>query len=182
MRARWRPLCVDAVASYPRYDLDVTGADGAFGSTHANGWAVSGEVGKGFVLSDRFTLTPQAQLTWQSIDIAGYRDSAGLDTASSNADSLEGRLGARLGWDAAAGTRLYAQAGLAHEFLESPIATVAGTALSPGLSDSFYVLGGGVQWQNPLRTMGLWAEGDYRGAFNGSLDKWQATAGVKMGL
>ncbi len=172
---------LDGVATYTRYDLDEVASDGSFGSTHANGWVVSGEVGKEIALSDRFSMTPQVQLIWQSINIDAFIDSSGVNTSFSNADSLEGRLGSTLAYMVNPNTRIYTRANIVHEFMDSPVATVAGTPLTLGLDDSGYVVGGGAQWSNTAATMALWAEGDYRAAFNNDgVNTWSAVGGVAL--
>lgn len=177
-------LYLDGVATYTRYDIDMNGED-ADGSTHANGWTVSAEAGRAFAVSNALTLTPQAQLTYQAIDVDRFTDNSGLDVDISDADSLLGRLGLRVEHrqDFAAGSaRLHADASLLEEFLDDPVATVGATPLALGFDDSGYQLELGVTFNRADSRIAVWLNGNYQAPFNADegIATWNATGGVAV--
>lgn len=177
-------LYIDTVATYTRYDLDVA-TNGATGSTNADGVSVSGEAGWRIALSDRFGLTPQAQLVYQNIGIDGFIDSSAAATSFSNTDSLEGRVGLRMdliGSGATIPVLVYATADLVHQFLDDPVADINGTPLALGFDNSGYQLGGGLEFGGPATTLSSWINGSYRAPFDSDngIATWDATAGVKV--
>ncbi|MBW8639216.1 autotransporter outer membrane beta-barrel domain-containing protein [Hoeflea sp. WL0058] len=177
-------LYIDTVATYTRYDLDVA-ANGATGSTNADGVSVSGEAGWRIALSDRFGLTPQAQLVYQNIGIDGFIDSSAVATSFSNTDSLEGRVGLRMDLIGSGSTipvLVYATADLVHQFLDDPVADINGTPLALGFDNSGYQLGAGLEFGGPATTLSSWINGSYRAPFDSDngIATWDATAGVKV--
>ena len=57
------------------------------------GYGLSVEVGKRFALNRGWSLTPQGQLSYGSVDVERFTDAFGADVSMSGADSLTGRLG-----------------------------------------------------------------------------------------
>lgn len=101
------------------------------------GYALGLELGQRFALSDSWSLTPQAQLTYSRVDADSFVDPFGARVALSDGDSLRGRLGVsadyRQSWRNNAGQQVkasfYGIANLRYEFLDGTTATVAGTSL-----------------------------------------------------
>ncbi|MDR6871456.1 fibronectin-binding autotransporter adhesin [Bosea sp. BE125] len=101
------------------------------------GYALGLELGQRIALSDSWSLTPQAQLTYSPVDADSFVDPFGARVALTDGDSLRGRLGMsadyRQSWRDSAGqsvnASLYGIANLHYEFLDGTTATVAGTPL-----------------------------------------------------
>lgn len=102
------------------------------------GYALGLELGQRFALSDAWSLTPQAQLTYSHVGADSFIDPFGARVALTDGDSLRGRLGLsvdyRQSWRDNAGQQvnaaLYGIANLRYEFLDGTTATVAGVALT----------------------------------------------------
>lgn len=179
-------LYLDGVATYTRYDLDITTAAGDNGNADADGWAFSGEIGKHFVSTDnRFGITPQMQIVYQSISIDDFTTTNGNTVSISNADSLEGRVGATFEYlpetNGESRTRLYVEANLIQEFLDAPVTTFSGAPLSLAYEDTSYEVGIGVEWGVKGKdSVAVWAEADYRTAVSSDdgPDTFAATAGL----
>lgn len=87
---------VDTVVQGTRYhNIKIRSADGPRSDTNAYGVAASVELGYPMALSDAWTLEPQMQVIYQHDAVGDTRDNFGpVDFRS--ADTLQGRLGARL--------------------------------------------------------------------------------------
>lgn len=86
---------LDAVAQYTWSHYRMTSVDFDLAHTRGTALALSAEGGYPFALDERWRLEPQAQLTYQAIHIDNYDDPAS-EIRYPSADSLVGRLGARL--------------------------------------------------------------------------------------
>lgn len=89
-------LYVDAQAQWNRYDTDLTSR--TLGRELVNGNKGSGynagiEFGQKFALSERWSLIPQGQLTYASVDFDRFTDPYGASVRSRNGDSLVARAG-----------------------------------------------------------------------------------------
>lgn len=135
---------VDALLQGTWYNIDAS-SDRPF-SLSTSGFGVGGslEAGYPFALAYGWLIEPQAQLTFQHIDIDDADD--GVATVSfSDVDSLVGRLGARLAttWElnpGAADPRLitgWLRASYAYEFLGEPV-TAFSSAAGPVEFDADY--------------------------------------------
>lgn len=102
------------------------------------GYAFGLELGQRFALSERWSLTPQAQLIYSRVGADSFVDPFGARVALTDGDSLRGRLGIsadyRQSWRDNAGQQVnasfYGIANLRYEFLDGTTATVAGTPLT----------------------------------------------------
>ncbi|WP_162260086.1 autotransporter outer membrane beta-barrel domain-containing protein [Bosea sp. Root670] len=102
------------------------------------GYAFGLELGQSIALSESWSLTPQAQLTYARVDADSFIDPFGARVTLGDGDSLRGRLGVsadyRRSWRDNAGrlvnASLYGIANLRYEFLDGTTATVAGTPLT----------------------------------------------------
>ncbi|WP_377847649.1 autotransporter outer membrane beta-barrel domain-containing protein [Bosea sp. UC22_33] len=102
------------------------------------GYALGLELGQRFAISDAWSLTPQAQLSYSRVDADSFVDPFGARVALTDGDSLRGRLGLsadyRQSWRDSAGRQVnasfYGIANLHYEFLGGTTATVAGVALT----------------------------------------------------
>ncbi|MEM7444425.1 MAG: autotransporter outer membrane beta-barrel domain-containing protein [Pseudomonadota bacterium] len=178
---------LDSVFQYNVYDIDMSTAS-RFQSagTTGSGMAASGEAGWRFALSDTFSVVPQAQLTWQTVDVDEFTDPDGRSVNLSNGDSLEGRLGAAVEATFAAGSTpiaLYGEANLHHDFLgenEVIVSAAAGdTPINQTLRNTSASLGmGGTVGIS--EGLALYAEVDYRVPFDGGIQGVQASGGLRL--
>jgi fibronectin-binding autotransporter adhesin len=129
---------VDAQAQATWYDSDLTSA--TLGTTLADGndgfgYALSLEAGQKVALSNNWSLTPQAQLGYSSVDFDDFTDPFGATVSLEDNDQLIGRLGVSADyedqWVDAAGqvgrTHVYGIANLYYDFLDGSRADVSGT-------------------------------------------------------
>ncbi|KAB2764277.1 autotransporter outer membrane beta-barrel domain-containing protein [Brucella anthropi] len=141
---------VDTQAQATWYDSDL-GFDGGNATlsdgNHGFGYALSMESGKRITLDPAWSLTPQAQLVWSSVDFDDFSDVFGAAVRLDRGRSLQGRLGLALdhqtSWYNANGlidrTQFYGVANLYYEFLEGTKVSVAGTGFA---NDSERLWGG----------------------------------------
>jgi len=89
------------------------------------------EAGQKVALGNEWSLTPQAQLAYSSIDFDGFTDPFGANVSLRQGDSLKGRLGVATNYDNdTAGRHVYGIANLTYEFLDGTSVAVSGTDLS----------------------------------------------------
>ncbi|MGU3401271.1 autotransporter outer membrane beta-barrel domain-containing protein [Brucellaceae bacterium D45D] len=102
------------------------------------GYALSVEGGKRIAIDQAWSLTPQAQLVYSSVDFDDFTDTFGSQVSLDRGDSLQGRLGLTLdhesSWQNANGqldrAHVYGIANLYYEFLEGTKVDVAGTSFA----------------------------------------------------
>lgn len=102
------------------------------------GYALGVEAGKRMMLDPNWSLTPQAQLAWSSVDLDAFTDAFGARVTPGTNDSLLGRLGLSLDhqtqWQDRTGraghTNLYGVANLYYDFEDGSSVDLAGTKLS----------------------------------------------------
>ncbi|HSX63110.1 MAG TPA: autotransporter outer membrane beta-barrel domain-containing protein, partial [Pseudoxanthomonas sp.] len=125
-----------------------TGNDG-------QGYVLGVETGRRIVLGERWSLTPQAQLTYARTEFSNFQDAFGVPVSMEKDRSVMGRVGLaadyRNTWQGSAGagsSRVYGVANLYREFADGTSVDVSGTALATrneklwgGLG-----LGGAVDW------------------------------------
>jgi fibronectin-binding autotransporter adhesin len=128
---------LDGQAQATWYDSDLRsstlGTNLAEGSD-GFGYALSLETGKRIGLNQNWTLTPQAQLAYSSVDIDDFTDPFGAAISFGSGDSLKGRIGLSAdyqnAWEDGAGrmtrTNLYGIANLYYEFLDGTDTDVSG--------------------------------------------------------
>lgn len=168
---------VDGQAQANWYDND-------FDSTTANrrlangrkgfGYALSVETGQRVDLNDYWSLTPQAQLMWSSVDFDSFNDVWDAVVALRDGDSLTGRIGLsadyRNAWRDANGqivrTGIYGIANLYQELMGDMEIKVAGVNFSTGNDRTWGGIGAGGTHS--------WADGKYalygEGSINTSLN------------
>jgi outer membrane autotransporter protein len=86
---------VDVVAKYGWLDGTSESNRDIGGDVEGNSFAASAETGMPFVIADGWTIEPQVQIIWQSIDFDDSRDPFS-EIIHDNFDAWTGRLGARL--------------------------------------------------------------------------------------
>ncbi|MER9689697.1 autotransporter outer membrane beta-barrel domain-containing protein [Mesorhizobium sp. M0139] len=102
------------------------------------GYALGVEAGKRIMLDPNWSLTPQAQIAWSSVDLDAFTDTFGARVTPGANDSLLGRLGLSLDhqtqWQDRTGraghTNLYGIANLYYDFGDGTSVDLAGTNLS----------------------------------------------------
>ena len=132
-------LYLDAVGQVAWYKSDLGSDDDGslIEDADATGYTVSLEAGKRIYVSENWIVTPQAQITYSSIDFDDFTDSTGSIVELKDGDSLKGRLGVALGrearWQDESGMQnqsyTYLNLDLQNEFLDGTEVDVSGTAL-----------------------------------------------------
>ncbi|MFK4823099.1 autotransporter outer membrane beta-barrel domain-containing protein, partial [Ochrobactrum quorumnocens] len=152
---------LDAQGQVTWYDSDLysdTLRQGLADGSDGFGYALSLEAGKRIALNENWILTPQAQLTWSTVDFDSFIDPYGARVSLDKGDSLKGRLGLALGhehsWKNDDGqtsrAQVYGIVNLTNEFLDGTRVDVSGTKfdsradrLTGGVG-----LGGTYSWAN----------------------------------
>lgn len=176
-------LYFDNVFQYTGYDVDFsTTSRWSSATTDGHGIALSHEAGYRLPISDDFTIVPQAQIIWQSIDFDDFTDPDGVRVSLNDGDSLVGRLGVAMEGNQLIGSALvtgYAEANLLHEFLGDNEVQAAATPLRQDLSGTSAEvgLGGTVAVTDGVS---VYAEIDYTLPFDGGVRGVQASGGVRV--
>jgi fibronectin-binding autotransporter adhesin len=129
---------VDAQSQLTWYDSDLKSdlVDGAMeNGNNGFGYALSLEAGRRFATSGSWSITPQGQLVYSSVDFDSFNDRFGARVSLDDGDSLVGRLGMALdreeSWQRADGqtarAKIYGIANLYGEFLDGTAVDVSGT-------------------------------------------------------
>jgi fibronectin-binding autotransporter adhesin len=150
---------VDAQSQATWYDSDLKSdlLDGAMESgNNGFGYALSLEAGRRFAASGPWSITPQAQLVYSSVDFDTFNDRFGARVSLDDGDSLVGRLGVALDREETvartdgqtARAKIYGIANLYGEFLDGTAVDVSGTGFKTR-NDPVWVgltLGGSYNW------------------------------------
>lgn len=131
---------VDAQAQATWFDSDIRSATLGRELADGNdgfGSALGIETGHKITLGNNWSLTPQAQLAYSSIDFDGFTDPYGAVVSLDNSDSLIGRLGLSADyedqWTDAAGqvsrAHVYGIANFYYDFLDGADVDVSGVSL-----------------------------------------------------
>ncbi|ASV83763.1 outer membrane autotransporter barrel domain protein [Ochrobactrum quorumnocens] len=132
---------LDGQAQVTWYDSDLMSDLANMGLTDSNngfGYTFSAESGKRIVIDQSWSLTPQAQLTYSSIDFDSFNDAFDSRISLDRGRSLQGRIGLSLeqqnSWYNANGlidrTYLYGIANVYYEFLDGTKVDVSGTSFA----------------------------------------------------
>jgi fibronectin-binding autotransporter adhesin len=117
---------------------------GTLGQSMANnndgtGYAFGLETGKRLGMGNGWSLTPQAQLTYSSVDFDHFTDPYGARVSAGSSDSLQGRLGLAANYENVARdsagivqhrSNVYGIANLYYEFFDGTDVKVAGTRIT----------------------------------------------------
>lgn len=142
---------VDAQAQVAtlRSDMSAAGIGEIGDGIHGNGYALSLEAGHKIALDSTWSLTPQAQLAYSSVSFDAFTDPFGANVSLKKGDSLKGRIGAALNYDAAAsGSHVYGIGNLTYEFLDGASVAVSGVdlAFEPQRFGGEIGVGGSYKW------------------------------------
>ncbi|MBB3656742.1 fibronectin-binding autotransporter adhesin [Rhizobium sp. BK650] len=150
---------VDAQSQATWYDTDLKSdlVDGAMESgNNGFGYALSLEAGRRFAASGPWSITPQAQLVYSSVDFDTFNDRFGARVSLHDCDSLLGRLGVALDREEnvqradgqTARAKIYGIANLYGEFLDGTAVDVSGSGFE-SKNDPVWAgltLGGSYSW------------------------------------
>ncbi|TCQ70994.1 outer membrane autotransporter protein [Ochrobactrum sp. BH3] len=182
---------VDTQAQANWYDND-------FNSTTANkslangrkgfGYALSAEAGQRIDLNDNWSLTPQAQLMWSSIDFDGFNDVFDAAVSLRNGDSLTGRVGIsadyRTAWRDANGqlsrASVYGVANLYQEMRGGMSVRVAGNKFDTGSDKTWGGIGAGGTYAWADDKYALYGEGSLNTSLNNFADSYALKATVSF--
>ena len=152
---------VDAQSQATWYDSnlksDIVNGDMTNGN-NGFGYALSVETGKRLVASGSWSITPQAQLVYSSVNFDSFVDRFGARVSLDQGDSLIGRLGLAIdheeSWKKTDGrtarARVYGITNLYTEFMDGTAVDVAGTGFE-SKNDRLWVgltLGGSYNWSD----------------------------------
>ncbi len=156
-----RGFYLDAQAQANWYDSDLSldALNRSLGQgSKGFGYALSLEAGQDLRLDDHWSLTPQAQLMWSSVDFDSFTDSYGARISDHDGDSLTARIGVAANYATAwkddlgrsANASVYSIANLYQEFMGDTRINYAGTAMTTGNDQSWggIGLGGSYGWND----------------------------------
>lgn len=179
---------LDGVIQATLYDMEMSSHRGLDdGETDGFGLAASLEGGHPIDLGHGWLLEPQVQVVYQAIDISDFDDGA-ADVSYSDADSLAGRVGARLacdwltGHDQAKHLTVWGRADVWHEFLGDPTTEISSeTGSIPFTADlggtwGKVGIGGAVEVST---VVALYANANYEASFDGDAEAWEGKLGLK---
>lgn len=156
----------DGQAQVTWYDSDLKSS--SLGSELAKGnngfgYAVSIEAGQKFALGAKWTLTPQAQLSYSSVSFDSFTDPFDAAVSLDSSEALIGRAGLSLdyedAWTGVQGkvsrSHLYGVANLYYDFLDGNDVEVSGTALHEHDQPLWggVGLGGSLSWNDDRYTV-----------------------------
>ncbi|WJI39910.1 MULTISPECIES: autotransporter outer membrane beta-barrel domain-containing protein [Mesorhizobium] len=150
---------LDSQAQVIWYDSDLDSATAGqrlVDGSNGVGYALGVEAGKRIMLDPSWSLTPQAQLAWSSVDLDAFTDAFGARVTPGSNDSLLGRLGLSLDhqsqWQDRSGrtghTNVYTIANLYYDFEDGSSVDLAGSSLS-SRNDKLWGglgIGGTINW------------------------------------
>lgn len=149
-----------AQVTWYRTDLTYQGGQSSLtdGKNDGFGYGFSSELGKRFALNDRWSLTPQAQLTYSNVDFDSFTDVFEATVSREKADSLQARLGISAdyqnSWRNAQGginrSAVYGIANLYNEFLNGTRVDVSSVEFT-NKSERLWAgvgLGGSYNWND----------------------------------
>ncbi|MDX3925275.1 MAG: autotransporter outer membrane beta-barrel domain-containing protein [Shinella sp.] len=153
---------VDAVLMGTWFSGDATSAAGAGIDIDGSGVTASLEGGYPIVLSDTWTLEPQAQIIWQHLSLDDAADA--FSDVNFNSDNIvTGRVGARLQGEFLAGTTTlqpYLKANIWHSFDSDQSINFGGDAIVTEIGGTSLEVGGGIV-AKITESASLFATADY---------------------
>ncbi|MEM8696684.1 MAG: autotransporter outer membrane beta-barrel domain-containing protein [Pseudomonadota bacterium] len=182
---------VDTQFRYSWYQSDLR--SDAFGrlatDNDASGIAGAIELGHSISVGERFTVTPQAQISYSAISFDSFVGPNGENVSDDEGDSLIGRLGfsvdSRRSWESADGSvsssHIYGIANIHYEFLDENSVRVATTQLisNPGSWTGEVGLGGSYSWNDG--GLAIFGELSYANGFDDDGQRLGANIGLRVG-
>ncbi|OYR07878.1 autotransporter family protein [Brucella grignonensis] len=171
-------------------DLEIKNANSLANGHNAFGYALSIESGQTVAVNENWSLTPQAQLMWSSLDFNSFGDSYGTQVDKDDGDSLTARLGLaanyRNGWKGNDGrtvnTQFYGIANLYQEFSGNSKINVAGVKLANDEDRTWAGFGAGGTYAWGDNAYAVYGEGSVNTSLNHLADSYivKGTVGFKM--
>ncbi len=156
----------------------------------AFGYAMSVEAGQRVAIDDHWSLTPQAQLMWSSLDADAFQDIMGNQVGLDNSNSLTARLGLaanyRNDWTGEDGlmvnTSVYGVANLYQSFLGGMRINVAGVDIDTDNDKTWAGIGAGGTYAWADQKYAVYGEGSINTSLNHFADSYalKATVGFKL--
>jgi outer membrane autotransporter protein len=179
------PYYLDALVKFDwldgNYRSELVNDDGA---VELPVFGLSVETGYRFDLTQGgLYLQPQAQLSYAHVGGDRFADDTGAEIRLEDADSLRGRIGARLGqelWSDSGGAKgnFYLEASAAREFLGETEANVTGLAIEQALPETRFEVGAGFDIALPKDGVSFTIDADY--VFGDEVDGVAATGGLRI--
>lgn len=182
----------DGLAQATWYDSDLTtsaeGASALATGSHAFGYALSLESGQKLAIDNDWSVTPQGQLVYSSVDADNFIDGFGSAARFDRGESLQGRLGLNLdyasSWQNARGTTdrasLYGIANLYYEFRDGTRADLAGVSLASRQDRLWGGLGVGGSYDFDNRRYSVFGEGLVNTSLNNFGDSYTLKGNVGL--
>lgn len=156
----------------------------------AFGYAMSVEAGQRVAIDDHWSLTPQAQLMWSSLDADAFQDIMGNRVGLDNSNSLTARLGLaanyRNDWTGEDGlmvnTSVYGVANLYQSFLGGMRINVAGVDIDTDNDKTWAGIGAGGSYAWEDQKYAVYGEGSINTSLNHFANSYalKGTVGFKV--
>ena len=179
-----------AQANWYDSDLKIDNANSLTNGHNAFGYALSVEAGQNYAVNNNWSLTPQAQLMWSSLDFKSFSDSYGTQVDKNDGDNLTARLGLaanyRNDWKGNDGrtvnTQFYGIANLYQELSGSSKINVADVKLANDEDRTWAGLGAGGTYAWGDNAYAVYGEGSVNTSLNHFADSYivKGTVGFKM--
>jgi len=184
---------VDGQAQVTWFDSDLnswTANQGLADGRKATGYALSIEAGQRFAIDQNWSLTPQAQLMYSSINANAFNDTWGSRVSLHDGDSLIGRIGLAANyansWKGDDGlmvnTTVYGIANLYQEMLGGSSVNVAGVDFDIDNDKTWGGIGAGGTYAWADNKYAIYGEGSINTALNHFADSYalKGTVGFKV--
>jgi outer membrane autotransporter protein len=180
---------LDAQAQANWYDSDL-GVD-AINPTLKNGnkgfgYAMSVEAGQRFAIDQNWSLTPQAQLMWSSVDFDSFSDTYGARISNRNGDSLNARLGLAANYANSftgsdgrmVNTSVYGIANLYQELMGDARMNYAGTHMATDSDGTWGGIGAGGTYSWADYKYAIYGEGSINTSLNHFADSYNIKGNI----
>ncbi|MEN5278828.1 autotransporter outer membrane beta-barrel domain-containing protein [Brucella sp. TWI432] len=184
---------VDAQGQVTWFDNDLnsdTANTGLVDGAKAYGYAMSVEAGQRVAINDHWSLMPQAQLMWSSLDADAFHDVWGSRVHMQDGDSLTGRFGVAASYDNSwkgngglmVNTSVYGVANLYQSFLGGTRINVAGVNIDTDNDKTWAGIGAGGTYAWADSKYAVYGEGSINTSLNHFADSYElkATVGFKV--
>ncbi len=175
-------IYVDGQASFAWLSSDLSAEETGdlVDGNDGTGYGFSLEAGRKMSAGGNWSLTPQAQLAYTAVDFDDFTDQFGAEVSLDSGDSLKGRIGLALDYDAGtmeSPSHAYGIANLTYEFLDGTSVDVAGVEVGfePESFGAELGVGGTYRWGEGKYA--LYGEALATSSFEGSYG-FKGTAGV----
>lgn len=149
-------------------------------TNNAFGHAMSVESGRRLAINDNWSVTPQIQLSYSKVRFRQFTDVFGATIDQQRNDSLQGRLGLGLDYQAQA-TRLYGIVNLYNEFLDGTSVLINDATLSSRKSRVWAGVGVGGQYSWANDRFSVYGEAVYNSSVASDASRgYGGTIGLRM--